>query len=126
MNELFSAHFDFSAPSYLANYFLVNESKQRLITKMHIQLADGYEFVELDPDVSSYLFYRMNLFGFFFRDKARISTFCLVDLLFTECSCISARKMHLMLNICYVCLHVYVISFDNKEGKITRRNCFQL
>ncbi|VDM26430.1 unnamed protein product [Toxocara canis] len=51
MSELFSSHFDFSAPSYLSNYFLISETKQRLISKMTIQLAEGYEFTELDPDV---------------------------------------------------------------------------
>lgn len=53
MSELLSAHFDFSAPSYLANFFIVNEMKQRQIMNMIIQLAEGYSFAELDPETDA-------------------------------------------------------------------------
>ncbi|VDK71050.1 unnamed protein product [Onchocerca ochengi] len=49
MTELLSTHFDFSAPSYLSNYFVIDKHKQRQIIGMDIKLAEGYSFLELDP-----------------------------------------------------------------------------
>lgn len=49
MTELLSTHFDFSAPSYLSSYFIIDKHKQRQIIDMDIKLAEGYSFMELDP-----------------------------------------------------------------------------
>ncbi|MFH4980902.1 hypothetical protein AB6A40_007611 [Gnathostoma spinigerum] len=53
MSEILSSHFDFSAPSLLGNYFLINVDKQREIAALSIELPDGYEFFELDPEKDS-------------------------------------------------------------------------
>lgn len=53
MSELLSSHFDFSAPSYLANFFIVNEMKQRQIANMDIKLTEGYSFTELEADTDA-------------------------------------------------------------------------
>lgn len=55
MTELLSTQFDFSAPSYLSNYFIIDKHKQRQIIGMDIKLAEGYSFLELDPKVCSFL-----------------------------------------------------------------------
>ncbi|VDN06847.1 unnamed protein product [Thelazia callipaeda] len=50
MSEVLSTHFDFSAASYLSNFFIVEKHKQKQVVEMNIKLAEGYSFVELDPE----------------------------------------------------------------------------
>lgn len=64
MTELLSTHFDFSAPSYLSSYFIIEKHKQRQIIGMDIKLAEGYSFLELDPKVCLFLLNNLIKFKF--------------------------------------------------------------
>lgn len=54
MTSILAGQFDFSSQNYLANYFIIEESKQRQIAKIEVVLPEGYEFADLDPEVSSW------------------------------------------------------------------------
>lgn len=65
MTDLLGSYFDFTAPSYRSHYFVVDENKQRQILGMDIQLADGYLFADLDPEVKILFFANSCTISFF-------------------------------------------------------------